>query len=270
MNYKELSPKSRFYISVNSLCIFLISYLLVYHIYLGTTALVASLLGIKSSISINNVHFLVSSSSWTPSIVKIVFLAAPLVCLAISFCASFVYRRISVYSGQRKLFIFWTSIISFVFFAGEIFAGAFIFEGVGYALSWLFIMDTLRVIIIIICIFSYLFIGLRVKEFILQSGNMYFGKLRSHDFYSFSFYQFIIPLIAGNLIFWLIKLPFNREYDNMVNLSSLLLLPALFINNVRLRDSQYLESSQLRIRINYKYGTIAIAMLGTYYMIHNI
>jgi hypothetical protein len=202
--------------------------------------------------------------------VRIVFLAAPLLCLAISIGASFVYRKISVYSGQRKLFIFWTSVISFVFFAGEIFAGAFIFEGIGYALSWLFIMDTLRVIMIIICAFVYLSIGMRVKEFILQSGNMYFGKLRSSDFFSFSFYQFIAPLIIGNLIFWLIKLPFNRDYDNLVNLSSFLLIPALFINNIRLRDSQYLESTQIGVKLNYKYGTIAIALLGTYYTFHYI
>lgn len=264
-SFRQLTIKEKCIITTNSLSTFFIAYILTYHFYLFTTVFASLIMDIRAEIFINRVIFHISSTAWTPTAIEVVFISAPFMCLFLYIVSSIFYIKISIHSGLRKLFIFWITIISFTLFIGEIIGGSILYDGIGYAFSWLYIRDTFRIVTIGISIFTAILIGFRIKHFIILSGNMYLNKIKESEVLSFSLFQFIIPLILGSFVIFMIKYGHNRPYDTIVNFSAFLFIPPLLMNSRRIIAVNYNEKNEINIRLKKNYCVIACVLLLVYF-----
>lgn len=211
-------------ISINSTAYYLLSYFFVAILFQLTESLVSLyLFEIPSSFDRNSADYLTKPESWSFDSVKVIFTSGVVLSLVIGLLCLIVYLKAIELDGLLRLFFLWGFVHGINMCLGSVMLGAFIFEGFGYVLSWMYLQDTVKMIILFFSLFMILAIGSLMTKPFLYSANTYYNTLSAEMRPKFRKYQFILPFLAGTLI--LIGLRFPLSLYELL----LLITPVLFI-----------------------------------------
>ena len=219
--FKGNTPRVVF---VNSLILFLLSYLLLKFLDILVTGLAASVNHIPAHLYYHGVDFLIRGKDWTIDAINIVFSSSPLFMLILSGIFTIIYIRVSTETGLLRLLLLWSLFHALTGSFGEILVGAIMGKGFGFVILYMFIMDTGKLILTISAFLVLFIIGLLLARQALYSANSYFNILRSRDCRKFINMQFLWPFFAGNLIIALFMIPEVNFFELMVNGTMLLLI----------------------------------------------
>lgn len=254
-------PKRTFTaIGINSLAIFLLSYLLVFFITHLITALSASAFKIRTIIYYFDVEYLMRGYDWTEDAVIGVFSSGPLFSIFFSLVLLILYINVATENGLLRLFVLWTFCHFFLRFFGDMLVGVLLDEGFGYVIMYLFVMDTGKMII---CLFAFMCLftaGYIMTRYFLYSANCYFNSLNRKNRMPFILSQFIIPMILGNIIIILLKIPKITLFEILLNASMLLMLIPVLLKSIRLHDLFFDEEPRI-IKLNPIYIASAFFLL---------
>jgi len=132
------------------------------------------------------------------------------------------------------LFYLWGFIISFSYFFGNIIVGTFFNFGIGVAFRALSIPFIIRVPIAVISIVALAFIGKYSVRHILISFNSYFIKINPDQLKSLLHAQLLDPFFFGNIIIFLLKIPYHAEFNFLDTLTlfwlGVLIIPVYIAN----------------------------------------
>ncbi len=252
ITFKKLPLIKRLFITIHSLAFFLMAYTFLYFLHQMTTAVAATTFNFPVEIRHNQVYFMTSSSNWNFDSVKIIFSSGPLSILLAGFLFFIIYQKAKIYNGYLKLFFFWFSILAFSTVVGEIMVGTFIFDGLGYVLTWMYWSDTMRIISLLSCIVALFIIGIFAKKDAALAANIYVNKLREEDNLPFQFFHFVFPLIIGLALVNLLKFPGISNYELLVNTSLLIVVIPGLIERSKRKDWFFDEEKRTNsIKWNY-------------------
>jgi hypothetical protein len=257
-------PKFTFrIITLNSLSIFLLSYLMVNVMALLVTAISASAFDIKTIIFYYNVEYLIRGNDWTSDAVSAVFSSAPLLSIFFAVLLFILYFKVATETGLLRHLVLWTLINLIINFFGGMLVGSILDDGFGYVIMYMFVMDTGKMIITLFAFICLFLIGLFTTRLLLFSANSYFNVLNKFNRMKFVLAQFLLPALIGNLIILLIKLPEFRLFDALSNACVLILLLPVIFRSMTIQD-MYFDEEPRKVKVAGYYIMITVLVIITF------
>lgn len=194
-------------IMLHSTLFYVLAYLLVYFFKQLIMAFAASLFGMSSLIYHNSISYVADYSDWYQDAVVTIFSSGPIFSFIFFMVIYIIQYKVIEMNGLLKILFIWMFIHSADQFFGSAFVGAFSDEGFGYVFSWLYFMDTNKLLIVLLSLFGLITAGtMAVKPFVF-SANCYFNQQNQLERKKFMFLQVLIPFVLGTLIIGLLKYP---------------------------------------------------------------
>jgi hypothetical protein len=246
-------------IIINSTAYYLLSYLVVYLLFQLTTIIASNVFDIPNTLYYNKIGFNVRPEAWTFDSVKVIYSSGNvlLFLLAISFLV--VVIKALELDGMLRLFFIWGFIHSISMLFGSFIMGAFNFEGFGIVLSYLYLADTAKMLLLFAGLLLLIGIGMAMVKALLFSANIYFNFLTPEMRPAFRRDQFIVPFLLSTFLLAALKYPLTLYEVLMLFIPLFILLPLFW--GIKRFPPFYFEETEKSIKVNY---TLVILTLGIY------
>lgn len=277
VHYMEIIQKKYFiqskyfwYISINSASFFVLSYIIIYIISQLMTMLAAAIYDFNTNLLYYKIEYFVDRSYWGFESVKTIFSIGPIVNLILGVILLLIYLQVKESLGKLKFLFMWAYLNAFNLFLSAIILGSFNNTGFGNVLNWSYVMDTGRLLHVIIAGTFLIACGLFSTRPVLISANTYFKilNLKSKKIYAYG--QVFGGAIIGIIAITIARIPYNADnnYFNLLGLFliMIIILPILFRYN-SFPDVEYeFEEGNFpnKILIDWKYIIISIVVLAIY------
>jgi hypothetical protein len=256
------NKKDSLAILVNSTAFYLLSYLFVLLLFQFSTIIASNIFEIPNTLFYNKIGFNIKPESWTFDSVKVIYTSgnALLILLAITFLV-IVIKTLEL-NGLLKLFFLWGFIQSISMLFGSIIIGAFTFDGFGIVLSYWYLTDTIKMVLLFAGIILLIAIGMLMVKPLLFTANIYFNYLTPEMIKPFQRDQIILPFIIATFFIQLIRYPLSK-YDTFLLLIPFFVILPLFWGTLR-QPTFYFEETEKTISISYVLVTITLFLYGVY------
>lgn len=237
-------------ITFNSTALYLLSYLGFFLLTQVITVITASFFKYPVIVHYYEIYFNISPDAWYHDSVKTIFASGPLVNFAVGITFLIIFSNIREGSGSFKLFFLWGFLHAVNMLFGAMLVGTLFEAGVGYVISWMYIMDTGKVLYSIISIFLLVLAGLLTTKQFLISGNTYYNEMNKSNRTPFIISQVLLPYIIGNTILIILRQPRFIFYDSFISFTMIVcILPVLF--TYRSYNQLYFEEEEKKPRISW-------------------
>jgi hypothetical protein len=248
-------------ITVNSIFVFLITYVLVYLFYWLTSMLVASWYGLDSTLYFYDLRFNDHSNIWNRFNILLVTGIPPFFCL---FLGLFLYRvlfKMRRFVGLQKLFILWSSFHLFNHFFGAFPSGIITDEGFGYVAAWMYMNTAFKFMFSLISLFVLTVIGYYSAQNILETSDS-MHRIKPENRLAFILMQIALPWLIGTVIMLLIRAPknFDYPYETLMLFSTIFLVIPPFFNE-KVKPHLNLLKIKKKRYINLGYFAMMLALL---------
>jgi hypothetical protein len=260
-------PKGTFRtISITSLLLFLIAYLVIYVLNLFITGFTAIIFDIPVIVYYYDVDYLIRGMDWTPDSVSGVFSSGPLAMLVLSILFLLLYKSVETETGILRLLLLWMIFHALTRLFGEILVGALMGKGFGFVILYLFVMDTEKVILTLVGFVAMFTTGLLMARLSLYSANTYFNDLLGNYRFKFILTQFIFPFIIGNIVIALIKIPEFSYFDVALNATMIFFLLPILVRSIGMKDF-YFDEDPRKIKLKMVIPITAVSLLFLFRLI---
>jgi hypothetical protein len=246
------------YIIINSTAFCLLSYLVVFLLFQLTTIFSSAIFDIPNTLYYNKIGFNIKPEAWTFDSVKVIYSSGNIVLFLFSILFLVVIIKAMELNGLLRLFFIWGFIHTISMLLGSFVIGAFNFEGFGIVLSYLYLADTAKMLLLFIGIILLLAIGMLMVKPFLFSANTYYNFLTPEMIPAFRRDQFILPFVISTLFLLAIKHPLSF-YDSFLLFIPMFLLFPLYWGIKRF-PVFYFEETEKSIDISYKLVIITISI----------
>ncbi len=250
MAIKDNAPNSRRFIliSFNSTIFFLLAYFSLFFISQIVTLITASFFNYPTTLYYYEIYFNISQEAWYPDSVKTIFSSGPLIGFVIGITSLIIYSNLHELTGPYKLFFLWGFLHAVNMLFGALLVGTLFETGVGHVISWMYVMDTGKVLYSIISVFLLVITGLISTRQFLISGNTYFNEINQTNRTSFIIAQVFMPYLAGNVLLILLRLPRFIFYDTFIGIALIIcIIPVLL--TYRSYHEFYFEEDEKKPRL---------------------
>jgi hypothetical protein len=223
----EIEKRKSLIIIINSTAFYLLSYLLVFMLFQFTTIIASTIFDIPTTLFYNKIGFNVIPEAWTFDAVKVIYSSGNIMLFLISISFLVVIIKALEFNGLLRLFFLWGFIHSISMLFGSFIIGAFNFEGFGIVLSYMYLADTAKMLILFVGLLLLIAIGMAMVKVFLFSANSYFNFLSPKMRPAFRRDQFILPFVCSTLILLAIKYPLSL-YEMLMLFIPLFMLMPLF------------------------------------------
>lgn len=228
--FRENAPKRKRFllIAANSTILFLLSYFALFLFSQAITVVAASFFDYPAIVYYYEIYFNISQEAWFHDSVKTIFSSGPVVIFVVGITFFIIYHNKKENTGIFKLFFLWGFLHAINMLFGALLVGTLFETGVGHVISWLYIMDTGKVLYSILSIFILVIAGLIATKPFLISGNSYYNEINDENRTSFIISQVFLPYLAGNAALLMIRQPRFVFYDSFILVALFLcILPIL-------------------------------------------
>ncbi len=215
-------------ISFDSTVLFLLSYFAFYFLQQAAAIIAGAFFNYPTILYYDQVYFNISVEDWNHDSVKTIFSAGPIIGLLAGLASMIIYSNIRDLHTKFKMFFLWGFLHSVTMLFGAMLVGTLFETGIGYVISWMYIMDTGKVLYSVVSIFILVITGLMVTKSFLISANSYYPELTSENRSTFLTAQVFIPYVAGNILLILLREPKFMFYETFTTLTMGLSLLSVF------------------------------------------
>lgn len=261
--------KKHFRVFLNSLSLFLLSYLVIYGISMIITVWVARSFDFRTIMFYYKIYYNIDTGDWTADSVKILYSVAPLTGLFLGTIFLIIFSTFRNERGILKLFFLWGFIHGMIMFFGSLLVGALLNKDFGWVISYLYFRDTGKMIFSIFSIFALVALGGFTAKSFLISGNTYLNYVDKSNKRFLLSSQIVLPVIIGTIILILLKIPNNLYYSSadeayfeMFKLSTILLFLIPLMMAFGSFNETYFDEEPRRIRFYWKFFVLAIIIWG--------
>lgn len=257
-----LQKRDSVYILINSTAFCLLSYMVVFMIFQLTTIFSSSIFDISNTLYYNKIGFNVRPEAWTFDSVKIIYSSGNVVLFMLTILFLVVIIKAMEFNGLLRLFFIWGFIHSVSMLLGSFVIGAFNFEGFGIVLSYLYLADTAKMLLLFIGLVLLLAIGMLMVKPFLFSANSYYNLLIPEMRPAFRRNQFIFPFIISTLFLLIIKYPLSLYDTLMLFIPMFILFPLYW--GIERYPVFYFEENEKSIGISYRLVIITLSIFVLY------
>jgi hypothetical protein len=172
------------------------------------------------------------------------------------------------FNGLLRLFFLWGFVHSISMLFGSFIIGAFNFDGFGIVLSYLYLADTAKMLLLFIGLLILIAIGMGMVKIFLFSANIYFQFLSPKMRPSFRRDQFIIPFLISTLLLQAIKYPLSLYETLMLFIPLFMLMPLYW--GIGRYPVFYFEEIEKTVKISKRLVLTTVAALILYRVVLGI
>jgi len=263
--FRENAPNHRRFaiVSLNSTALYLLSYLGLFLLSQAVTVIAAGFFNYPTIVHYYEIYFDISPEAWYHDSVRTIFSAGPLINFIVGITFLIIYSNIKELTGPFKLFFLWGFLHAANMLFGAMLVGTLFETGVGNVISWMYIMDTGKVLYSIISIFLLVIAGLLATRHFLISGNTYYNEINRANRTSFIIAQVLMPYISGNVFLILLRQPRFIFYDSFIGFTLIIcILPVLA--TYRSYNELYFEEGEKKPIIAWRTLIILMAVILFY------
>jgi hypothetical protein len=264
---KENAPQRKLFllIGINSTILFLLSYFILFIVSQAVTVITAGFFNYPVILYYYDIYFNISQEAWYHDSVKTIYSSGPLIIFVIGIIFLILYTNVRVYAGTFKLFFLWGFLHAVNMLFGALLVGTLFDTGVGYVVSWMYIMDTGKLMYSTVSIFFLIITGILATKQFLISGNSYYTDINKDNRTAFIIAQVLMPYILGNIFLVAVRQPRFLFYDTFISL--VLLIPILAIlASYRSYHELYFEEEEKTARFSWK-SLAALFLLVLYFRV---
>ena len=228
--FRDNAPKRRRFllITANSTVLFLLSYFALFLISQAITVVAASFFDYPTIVYYFEIYFNINQEAWFHDSVKTIFSSGPVIIFVIGITFIIIYSNLKENPGSFKLFFLWGFMHAVNMLFGALLVGTLFETGVGHVISWMYVMDTGKVLYSILSIFMLVISGLIATKPFLISANTYYNEMNENNKTSFIIAQVLLPYLLSNAALLVIRQPRFVFYDTFILVALFLsLLPIL-------------------------------------------
>jgi len=258
-NQSKLNRTNFWIIVVNSTASFVVAYLVVFYVNMGTTLLSTAMFNFNVSFNYSVIYYQIQDYQWTHDAVKLIFSSGPIMVFIFGILSLVGFYGLLEEVSRLKLLFLWISLISFNQTFGNLMIGNLFKTGVGHVFNWMYFSDTAKMVVALIGFFGLVTTAFIMRQPVGLSANTYFNKLGSKNFPFFITAQLILPFIFGyGLIFAYFSqnLVFQEKYA-WISLGIMLLF--IFISLSKSED-MYFDEEERSISLSKFLIVVAIVL----------
>ncbi len=251
---------------INSLAMFLLSFLLVYYIHQFSTILAAKAFNIPTKLYSYRIDWPLYTYSYlyTRKALVVIFGTGPLVCLLLGFGA----YRLFLWARFRTVFLktlaLWTAFNAFNLFFGAYIVGVITRTGFVYTSEWLFlsnVFDVEEIVLMIVSMVVLLIVGYyATKQFLYSSNSAAIIEPKIRIIYIFT--SVFVPWFAGNLILYSVNIPKNPvELILLYSTSALIVIPIFSNYNTTTMQMLKLPWTPRKFRIGWIFVLMTVLFI---------
>lgn len=256
------------FIIINSTAYYLLSYLVVYLLFQLTTIIASNVFDIPNTLYYNRIGFNVRPEAWTFDSVKVIYSAGNVLLFLLTISFLVIVIKALELDGMLRLFFIWGFIHSVSMLFGSFIMGAFNFEGFGIVLSYLYLADTAKMLLLFAGLLLLIGIGMAMVKTLLFSANIYYNFLNPEMRPHFRRNQFILPFLISTAILVIIKYPLTLYEVLMLFIPIFILLPLYW--GIGRFPPFYFEEAEKSIKINYQLVIITLVLILLYRVVLGI
>jgi hypothetical protein len=255
----KLEKRNSLSIITNSTAFYLLAYLMVFLLFQLTTIIASNIFDIPNTLYYNRIGFNVRPEAWTFDSIKVIYSAGNILLFLLAVSLLVIIIKALELNGLLRLFVIWSFIHSISMLFGSFVIGAFAFEGFGIVLSYFYLADTAKMILLFIGLLLLLGIGMGMVKVYLFSANIYFNFLSPKMRPAFRRNQFVLPYLISTLLLFAIKYPLSLYQTLMLIMPGIILMPLYW--GIGRYPVFYFEETEKSIKINYWLVFIAVTVL---------
>jgi hypothetical protein len=255
-------------IVINSTAFYLLSYLFVSLIFQFTTIITSKIFDIPTTLFYNRIGFNVIPEAWTFDAVKVIYSSGNIMLFLISISFLVIIIKALEFNGLLRLFFIWGFIHSISMLFGSFIIGAFNFEGFGIVLSYLYLADTAKMLLLFSGLLLLIGIGMAMVKAFLFSANIYFNFLSPIMRPVFRRDQFIIPFVISTIFLLVIKYPLSL-YETLILFIPFFMLMPLYWGIGRF-PVFYFEETEKSIQISTRLIVVTVFAYALYRIVLGI
>ncbi|MFA5972688.1 MAG: hypothetical protein WC780_10080 [Lentimicrobiaceae bacterium] len=255
----RIEKRNSLSIIINSTAFYLLSYLFVFMLFQLTTIIASNIFDIPNTLYYNKIGFNVIPDAWTPDSVKVIYTSGNILLFLISISFLVIIIKSLEFNGLLRLFFIWGFVHSISMLFGSIVIGAFNFEGFGIVLSYLYLADTAKMLLLFTGLLILVGIGMGMVKVFLFSANSYFNYLSPEMRPAFRRDQFVLPFLISTLLLVIIKYPLSLYETLILFIPMFMLLPLFW--GIRRYPVFYFEETTKSIKIS---TWLIVITLGVY------
>jgi hypothetical protein len=251
---------------INSLALFLLSFLLVYYVHQFATILTARIFNIPTKLYSYRIDWPLYTYSYLYSrrALIVIFGMGPLLCLLMGIGAYRLFLTVRFKTVFLKSFLLWTAFHAFNLFFGAYIVGVITRTGFIYTSEWLFlsnVFDVEEIVMMIVSIIVLLIAGyFSTRQFLLASDVSEIIEPRYRILYLMT--KVLIPWLAGTLILYGVNIPKNPlELVMLYGTSSLIVFPIFSNYNTTTMQMLKLPHVPRKFRIGWIYILVTLAAI---------
>lgn len=261
----QTSKRDTLYIISNSTAYYLLSYLTVYTLSRLAAVFSAGMFNIPNTLFYNRLEFNGGVDIWTFDSVKVVYSSGNILSFLLTILFLVITIKALELNGLLKLFFLWGFIHSISLLLGSIIIGAFNFEGFGIVLSYLYLADTAKMLLLFTGIILLMATGMAMVNPMLFSANIYYNFLTPKMRTNFKLNQFVYPFLISTPILFVFKFPLSL-YESLLILIPMFLLLPLFWSTGNL-PTYYFEETEKSVNLNIRLIIITVGVFILYRLI---
>jgi hypothetical protein len=256
---KKYRIKRNIFNLLNSLFVFVISYLIVYLFYQFVVLFVASWYNLDSILYFYDLAFNDYSPLWTRFNIILITFSGPAASFVVGSFFLRVFFKKKGLSNMQRLFILWIGLHALNMFFGAFVAGVTTDQGFGYVANWLYMNAFFKILLSLISLVILTIIGYYSTRHFLETASSTNRIIKKHRL-QFLFIQALLPWLIGSLLLFFIKFPFIPPYETvMICAMAFLIVPVVF--NSKAKPILKIIERKRKTKILWVYFTIFIIFL---------
>jgi hypothetical protein len=280
---QDLELKRNFYsIFLNSLSLFLLSYFIIF--LFGQLIRIFFALGFDYQLILfyNKLYFDISVEDWSMDSVKILYSTIPFVGLLTGVIFLIMYGLYSRKGTKIRLFYLWGTVHGVNAFFGALFFGTLLEQGFGWVISYMYYMDTGKMVYSFIGLFALVSAGTLLAKSFYQSAQHYFGFIDDRNKKYFLNSQIVLPVIIGVFIIAVMKIPsdfyfetFDEMWFDILKSVGVYIIALPLVGMIRSFGPMYFgdEDSYSKITVDkklllYSFGLVILLRLLLHFGVH--
>jgi hypothetical protein len=264
----QIEKRKSLNIIINSTAFYLLSYLVVFLIFQFTTIIASKIFDIPTTLFYNKIGYNVIPEAWTFDAVKVIYSSGNIMLFLISISCLVIIIKAMEFNGLLRLFFLWGFIHSISMLFGSFIIGAFNFEGFGIVLSYLYLADTAKMLLLFSGLLVLIGIGMSMVKPFLFSANIYFNFLSPKMRPTFRRDQFILPFVVSTLFLLILKYPLSLYETLMLFIPFFVLMPLYW--GIGRFPVFYFEETEKSIQISTRLIIVTLACYSIYRIVFGI
>ncbi len=274
----RMLKKNYYSIAINSLSMFLLSYFSIYVFGQMIKIIVARSFDFKVILFYQKLYYDISVEAWSMDSVKILYSILPLTGLFASAVFLISYILYSQRDSLIRLFYLWGTVHGLNAFFGALFYGTILEQGFGWVISYMYYMDTGKMVFSLISLFGLIAIGSLLAKHFYSSAQHYFNYIDDRNKSYFSYSQIIVPVIFGTIIIALMKIPSDFYFESVDEMwfdllmtSSIFIILMPMLGMIKSFGPMYFDSEEevIHSQINRRLVLLTIAFILAWRLILN-